>query len=156
MGKDTLRIALVGSVKYQNRKKIKDFIFKIKKQHGDSAIILSSGGGRAPNLIADGRGGIGAEGYVKKYTLEFGLEYEEYPPCHYTWDINCPLSRYNYGKKFNPVNFKKKNKQIVAKASHIVMFIPRGVDWKEEKDIIKYADKFKRKIIRIEWKKHSL
>ena len=85
MGKETVdiyRVAMVGSMKYENRRKIKDFIFKVKKQYGDSAIILSSGGGRAPNLIAEGRGGIGAEGYVKKYALEFGLKYEEYPPFH--------------------------------------------------------------------------
>lgn len=31
MGKDTLRVAIVGSRKYENRKKIKDFIFKLKK-----------------------------------------------------------------------------------------------------------------------------
>ena len=148
--KDIYRIALVGSIKYENRRKIKDFIFRIKNKYGESAIILSSGGGRAPHLINDDRIGIGAEGYVKKYTLEFDLKYEEYPPCHYEWDINCPLDKKNYGKKFSPINFKKKNKQIAAKASHIVMFVPRGVDWKEEKDLRSYAEKFKRNIIRIE------
>ena len=153
MGKETVdiyRVAMVGSMKYENRRKIKDFIFKVKKQYGDSAIILSSGGGRAPNLIAEGRGGIGAEGYVKKYALEFGLKYEEYPPCHYSWDINCPLKKENYGKPFSPVNFMKKNKQLAAKSSHIVMFIPRGVEWREEEHLRKYAKKFERKIIRIQ------
>ena len=162
MGKDTvkdIRIALVGSKQYTNRRKIKDFIFKIKQKYGDSAIIISSGGGRAPNLVAEGRIGIGAEGYVKKYTLEFGLRYEEYPPCHYVWDIYCPLHEKNYGKpiRYNkegkPIlgpNFKKKNLQIAAKASHIVMFVPRGIVWPEEKSIRQYAKKFDKKIIRIE------
>ena len=157
MGKDTvkdIRIALVGSWQYTNRRKIKDFIFKIKQQYGDSAIIISSGGGRAPNLVAEGRIGIGAEGYVKKYTLEFGLRYEEYPPYHYEWDMYCPLDKKHYGKPFSVSNFNKKNLQIAAKASHIVMFVPRGVKWgkdgKEEIDLLRNAKRFKRKIIRIE------
>ena len=153
MGKETVdihRVAMVGSIKYENRRKIKDFVYKIKNKYGDAAIILSSGGGRDPKLVGDGRVGIGAEGYVKKYALEFNMKYEEYPPCHYSWDINCPLKEENYGKRFSLANFIKKNKQIVAKASHIIMFIPRGVEWNQEEDLRKYAKKYERKIIRIE------
>ena len=37
-----MKIAIIGSRKYENRKKIKDFIFKLKQEKGDGTIIVSS------------------------------------------------------------------------------------------------------------------
>ena len=34
-----MRIAVVGSRRYENRKKIKDFIFKIKNEYGEKTTI---------------------------------------------------------------------------------------------------------------------
>ena len=70
MGQDTLKVGIVGSRKYENRKKIKDFIFKLKNEKGSDTIIVSGG---CPT---------GADRYAKKYALELGLQYEEYPPAH--------------------------------------------------------------------------
>ena len=38
-----MKIAIVGSRKYENRKKIKDFIFKLKQEKGIGTIIVSGG-----------------------------------------------------------------------------------------------------------------
>ena len=35
MGENPLRVGIVGSRKYENRKKIKDFIFKLKNEKGN-------------------------------------------------------------------------------------------------------------------------
>ena len=43
MGKDTLRVGIVGSRKYENRRKIKEFIFKLKTEKGPDTIIVSGG-----------------------------------------------------------------------------------------------------------------
>ena len=52
-----MKIAIVGSRKYENRKKIKDFIFKLKEEKGAQTIIVSGG-------CKDG-----ADKYAKKYGL---------------------------------------------------------------------------------------
>ena len=70
MGQDTLKVGIVGSRKYENRRKIKEFIFKLKNDKGDDTVIVSGGCPR------------GADYYAKKYALELGLQYEEYPPAH--------------------------------------------------------------------------
>jgi len=70
VGKDTLRVAIVGSRKYENRRKIKEFIFKLKNEKGSDTIIVSGGCK------------TGADYYAKKYALELGLEYQEFPPQH--------------------------------------------------------------------------
>ena len=43
MGQDTLKVGIVGSRKYENRKKIKDFIFKLKNEKGTDTIVVSGG-----------------------------------------------------------------------------------------------------------------
>ena len=55
-----MKIGIVGSRRYENKKKIKDFIFKLKQEHGIDTIIVSGG-------CRDG-----ADRYAKKYALELG------------------------------------------------------------------------------------
>ena len=100
MGQDTLKVGIVGSRKYENRKKIKEFVFKLKQDKGLDTIIVSGG---CPQ---------GADFYAKKYALELGLQYEEYPPAHKSHNLYCPLHERNYSKPYSVKNFFARNKQI--------------------------------------------
>ena len=102
MGENPLRVGIVGSRKYENRKKIKDFIFKLKNEKGTDTIIVS-GGCRT-----------GADRYAKKYALELGLQYQEFPPFHENWNIYCPKDQKDYGKPYNVKNFFARNKIIAS------------------------------------------
>ena len=53
-----MKIAIVGSRRYENKKKIKDFIFKLKNEYGTDTVIVSGG-------CKDG-----ADRYAKKYALD--------------------------------------------------------------------------------------
>ena len=116
MGENPLRVGIVGSRKYENRKKIKDFIFKLKNEKGTDTIIVS-GGCRT-----------GADKYAKKYALELGLQYQEFPPFHENWNIYCPKDQKDYGKPYNIKNFFARNKIIAAYSHYVVAFVPRGVE----------------------------
>ena len=105
MGENPLRVGIVGSRKYENRKKIKDFIFKLKNEKGTDTIIVSGGCK------------TGADRYAKKYALELGLQYQEFPPFHDNWNIYCPKDQKDYGKPYNVKNFFARNK-IIAAYSH--------------------------------------
>ena len=135
MGQDTLKVGIVGSRKYENRKKIKDFIFKLKNEKGSDTIIVSGG---CPT---------GADRYAKKYALELGLQYEEYPPAHQPHNLYCPLHERNYGKPFSVKHFFARNKQIAIHSEYVVAFIPRGVDSKGSMSTIGYAKKFGKKTL---------
>ena len=52
-----MKVAIVGSRRYENKKKIKDFVFKLKQQYGNNTIIVSGGCK------------TGADRYAKKYAL---------------------------------------------------------------------------------------
>ena len=55
MGENPLRVGIVGSRKYENRRKIKEFIFKLKNEKGVDTVVVGNGGKS------------GAGKYVKKY-----------------------------------------------------------------------------------------
>ena len=133
-----MRIAIIGSRKYENKNKIKDFIFKLKQQFGEETIIVSGGCKQ------------GADKYAKKYALELGLQYEEHPPFHEVHNLDCVLPKSRYGKDFNMKNFFVRNKIIAQSSNYVVGFIPYGVEAKGTNNTIQYAKKFDKKTIIID------
>ena len=138
MGENPIRVGIVGSRKYENRKKIKEFIFKLKTDKGADTIIVSGGCK------------TGADRYAKKYALELGLQYQEFPPFHETWNIYCPKDKRDYGKPYNVKNFFARNKIIAAYSDYVVAFIPRGVESPGSMSTINYAKKFRKKYLVID------
>ena len=130
-----MKIAIVGSRRYENKNKIKDFIFKIKQEKGENTIIVSGGCKH------------GADKYAKKYALEMGLQYEEYPPFHETKSLYCPLPDIRYGKPYSVKNYHARNKIIAGTSDFIVAFIPIGIDSSGTKSTLNYAKKFNKKTV---------
>ena len=134
-GRKRMKIAIIGSRRYENKKKIKDFVFKLKQQYGDNTIIVSGGCKH------------GADKYAKKYTLELGLQYEEYPPFHEVHNLYCSLPSSRYDKPFSMRNFFARNKIIAGTSDFIVAFIPEGVEAKGTMNVLEYAKKLNKKRI---------
>ena len=130
-----MKIAIVGSRRYENKKKIKDFIFKIKQEKGQDTIIVSGG-------AKDG-----ADKYAKKYALELGLQYEEYPPFHQVHNLYCTMPESRYGKPYSIKNFHARNKIIAGTSDIIVAFIPEGIESDGTFSTLNYAQKFDKKRI---------
>ena len=130
-----MKVAIVGSRRYENKKKIKDFIFKLKQNYGPATIIVR-GGGKA-----------GADKYAKKYALELGLQYEEYPPFHEVHNLYCTMPESRYGKPYNIRNFHARNKIIAGTSDFIVAFIPEGVESDGTFSTLNYAKKLDKKRI---------
>ena len=131
-----IKIGIVGSRKYTNKKKIKDVIYDLKIGYADCVEIVS-GGQRD-----------GADGYAKKFALEFDLDYIEFPPAHYNYNIHCKLSAKHYNKPYYVTNYFKRNKQIAEYSDIIVAFIQKGVKSRGTMNTIHYAEKLK-KLIKI-------
>ena len=131
-----IRVGIVGSRKYTNKKKVKELLFELKqKPHTDVEVV--SGGQRD-----------GADGYAKKFALELNMKYVEFPPAHYTWNMHCKLPATKYSKPYYVSNYFKRNKQIAEYSDIIVAFIPEGVESKGTMNTIEYAKKFK-KLVKI-------
>ena len=128
----TIKIGIVGSRKYTDKKKIKDLIFEIKEKYGDEVEIVS--GGQKD----------GADGFAKKFALEFGMKYVEFPPTHYSWNMHCKLAASKYSKPYYVTNYFKRNKQIAEYSDIIVAFIQKGVKSRGTMNTIHYAEKLKK------------
>ena len=129
-----MKIGIVGSRKYENKRNIKDFIFRIKEKYGEEVTIVSGGGKQ------------GADKYAKKYALDFGLQYEEYPPAHQPHNLYCSLPANRYGKEYSIKHFFVRNKIIASVSDMVVAFIPEGIKSNGSLDTIKQAKKQGKKV----------
>ena len=132
---DGLKIAIVGSRKYTNKKKIKDFIFNLREKYGTDITIVSGG-------CKDG-----ADKYAKKYALELDVRYEEYPPFHEVHNLYCGLPEDRYGKPYNVKFYFARNKIIAGVSEVVVGFIPRGHKSNGTENTLGYAEKAGKKIL---------
>ena len=128
-----MKVAIVGSRRYENKKKIKDFVFKLKEQYGTDTIIVSGGCK------------MGADKYAKKYALELGLQYEEYPPFHEVHNLYCTMPSSRYSRPYSIKNFHARNKIIAGTSDFVVAFIPEGIISDGTLSTLNYAKKFDKK-----------
>ena len=129
-----IRVGIVGSRKYTNKKKVKDLIFELK-QKPDTDVEIVSGGQRD-----------GADGFAKKFALEFDMNYVEFPPSHYNWNMHCKLPATEYNTQYYVTNYFKRNKQLAEYSDIIVAFIPDGVESRGTMNTIEHAKKQKKLI----------
>ena len=133
-----MKIGIVGSRKYQNATKVRKVIYELKNRMGDDLVIVSGG---QP---------AGADGYAKKYALEFAVEYVEFPPVHYNYNQYCIKEAHHYGKEYRPYNFFQRNSEIAEYSDLILAFIPANTTLEEShgtNDTCKKATKLKKRII---------
>ena len=130
-----MKVAIVGSRRYENTRKVQDLIYSLKEKFGDKLTIVS-GGCKS-----------GADKYAKKFALEADVKYVEYLPAHENRSLFCVLPERYYGKSYSVKNYFARNK-LIAKASDIVIgMIPEGVTSNGTQSTLDYGKKFGKKII---------
>ena len=130
-----IRVGIVGSRKYTNKKKVKDLIFELK-QKPDTDVEIVSGGQRD-----------GADGFAKKFALQFDTKYSEFPPAHYQYNQHCVLESYNYGKPYAVWHYHTRNKEIAEYSDVVIAFIPKGITSKGTNSTLKEAEKVNKKTV---------
>ena len=130
-----IKIGIVGSREYTDNRKIKDLIFDIKNKYGDEVEIVSGGQQE------------GADGYAKKYALQFNMKYVEFPPSHYSHNMHCKLPASKYNKPYYVSNYFKRNKEIAEYSDYVVAFIDKNSKTAGALHTIKEAQKLNKKYI---------
>ena len=130
-----MKVAIVGSRRYENTRKVKDLFYSLREKFG-SKLTIVSGGCK-----------VGADKYEKKYALEFELQYEEYPPFHHSYNLHCVLPEQCYGKSFNVKHYFVRNKQIAENSDIVIGFIPSGHVSNGTESTLKYAKKIGKKTL---------
>ena len=130
-----MKIGIVGSREYQNFRKVKDTIFRLKKKFGEDLTIISGG-------CLDG-----ADKFAKKYAIELECKYIEYNPGHTPKNLYSALSENYYGKKYAPKNFFHRNKMIAIASDYLIAFIQSGKKSSGAEHTIKEAKKLNKNVV---------
>tara|TARA_Y100000114_G_scaffold157223_1_gene188151 strand:- start:2004 stop:2405 length:402 start_codon:yes stop_codon:yes gene_type:complete len=130
-----MKVAIIGSRKYENKRRVQEFVYKLKEKWGDSLEIVSGGQKE------------GADGYAKKYAIEFDLNYSEFPPAHYQYNQHCVLESFNYGKPYAVWHYHSRNKSLIEYSDVVVAFIPKGISSKGTEHALKQAKKNQKKFV---------
>jgi predicted Rossmann fold nucleotide-binding protein DprA/Smf involved in DNA uptake len=109
-----IRIAIVGSRTYENKKKIRDMIFTLKQSLGDSLEIVSGGAQH------------GADKYAKKFSIELGVRYVEFNPAHSVKNLYSAMSESYYGKPFHVSQLFHRNTLIAKYSDKMIVFRSEG------------------------------
>ena len=130
-----VKIAIIGSRGYTNKRKIKEFIFKLKEQVGEKLEIVSGGAKE------------GADKYAKRFALDFDVNYSEFPAYHEPHNIHCVLESFRYGKQYNVGHYHRRNKDLIEYSDKVVAFCTNGVVTNGTLSALQHAEKINKKSI---------
>ena len=82
-----MKVAVIGNKEWQNKQKVQDTLLNLKRQFGNELIVVGAGGTEGANHM------------IRKFTLEFGIKYEEYNPSYSGRNLYSALPPSYYGKK---------------------------------------------------------
>lgn len=103
------RVGIICSETYFREVPIQQFIVKLKKEFGPTAIVLGGGNSQGGDL------------YVKKYALLYGLTYREYNPAYTGANLYSAMGEDYYTKAFHPTHLQHRY-QMLINDSDVVLF----------------------------------
>jgi hypothetical protein len=132
------KIGLTGSVTYENKIKIKEFIFNLTQRYGSNFQIISLGDRQ------------GADKYIKKYALELGCAYGEMNPPHTNKNLYSLLNEGFYSKPFSPKYISIRDKIYASTIDIAVIFNNNPTMEIKIKNIVNSLNKANKKTVVIE------
>jgi predicted Rossmann-fold nucleotide-binding protein len=130
-----MKVAMIGSREYENPRKIKDTLAQLRSRFTDNLIVISGGALE------------GADKYVKKYALEFGIAYKEYNPAHTQRNLHSAMSKEYYDKPYHVSQFHHRNMLIARECDVMMVFIPNGAKANGSESAIKSVKKMNKPIV---------
>ena len=103
------RVAVIGNTSWQNKRKVQETLQMLKRKFGEELIVVGAGGNE------------GANSMVRKYTLEFGLQYEEYNPSFSGYNIYSAMPESYYGKPYHFSQLHHRMKLIAERCDYMMI-----------------------------------
>ena len=129
------RIVITGSLRWEDRIKIKDLIFNLKTKLKDDLQIISGG------LK------VGVDSYVKKFCMEFAVNFAEFPPYDSIWTQYCEEPAWKFNKLHKKRFIFMRNDNMIKNADALIIFKLSEDNSVVLDDLIKKANKKNKKIV---------
>lgn len=109
-----MRIAIIGSRTYENKRKIKEMMYKLKQTFGENLEIVSGGSQN------------GTDKYARKFSLEMGIKYVEFNPAHTSKNLYSALPESYYSKPYHVSQLFHRNELIAKYCDKMIAFRSEG------------------------------
>lgn len=106
--KNTTNVAVIGNKNWQNRRKVQETLQGLKSKF-DEVVIIGAGGSE------------GANSMIRKYTLEFGMNYKEYNPLYSGYNLYSAMPKTYYGKSYHFSQLHHRMKLIAQNCDYMII-----------------------------------
>jgi len=103
------KVAVIGNTGWQNRRKIQQTLQELKQRFADDLIIIGAGGTE------------GANSMVRKYALEFAIQYKEYNPSFSGYNLYSAMPESYYGKAYHFSQLHHRMKLIAEQCDYMMI-----------------------------------
>ena len=106
--KNTTKVAVIGNKNWQNRRKVQETLNGLKSKF-EEVIIVGAGGNE------------GANSMIRKYALEFGMDYKEYNPSYSGYNLYSAMPKTYYGKSYHFSQLHHRMKLIAQNCDYMII-----------------------------------
>ena len=103
------QVAILGNTNWQNRRKVQKTLTELKQRFSNEVIVLGAGGKE------------GANSMIRKYTLEFGLNYKEYNPSFSGYNLYSAMPKTYYGKQYHFSQLHHRMKLLAQNCDYMII-----------------------------------
>jgi len=102
------KVAVIGNKNWQNRRKVQETLRGLKNKF-DDLLIVGAGGNE------------GANSMIRKYALEFGMNYKEYNPSYSGYNLYSAMPKTYYGKAYHFSQLHHRMKLIAQNCDYMII-----------------------------------
>jgi hypothetical protein len=84
-----IKVAVIGNTNWQNKRKIQETLRMLKLKFPDGVTVVGAGGAE------------GANSFIRKYAIEFGMDYKEFNPSFSGYNLYSAMPESYYGKPYH-------------------------------------------------------
>ena len=103
-----MKVAVIGNKDWQNKRKVQETLRRLKTQF-DEVQVIGAGGSE------------GANNTVRKYALEFGMNYKEYNPSYSGYNLYSAMPKTYYGKSYHFSQLHHRMKLIAENCDYMII-----------------------------------
>lgn len=106
--KNIINVAVIGNKNWQNRRKVQETLQGLKNKF-EEVVIVGAGGNE------------GANSMIRKYALEFGMDYKEYNPSYSGYNLYSAMPKAYYGKSYHFSQLHHRMKLIAQNCDYMII-----------------------------------
>mgnify|MGYP006908297209 FL=1 len=103
-----MKVAVIGNKDWQNKRKVQETLRRLKTQFNEVQVIGAGGSEGANNM-------------VRKYALEFGMNYKEYNPSYSGYNLYSAMPKTYYGKSYHFSQLHHRMKLIAENCDYMII-----------------------------------